>query len=57
MTRLRCLLSMHRTTTYDTLGDGQLGAEFISEEINAVNGPHPGLFRDFFCDIATDLIG
>lgn len=41
---------------FDTLGDGEPGAEFIEQELTSISGPHPGFFTDF-CEIATELIG
>jgi hypothetical protein len=40
----------------DTLGDGQVGAILLEEEITGVFGPHPSFTADF-CEIATELIG
>jgi hypothetical protein len=44
------------TALFDTLGDGEVGAEFIEGEITGVHGKFPGLEVDF-CALVTDLIG
>jgi hypothetical protein len=49
---------IRRTVTFDTLGDGEPGGQFLDETVEAINGPHPGFADDFdFCGIATELIG
>jgi hypothetical protein len=49
---------IRHTALFDTLGDGQPGAEFLEETDTVVHGPHPGFAEDFpFCEIAADLTG
>jgi hypothetical protein len=49
---------IRRTALFDTLGDGEPGAEFIEETDVSVRGPHPGFAEDFpFCEIAAELTG
>jgi hypothetical protein len=48
---------IRHTARFDTLGDGQPGAELIEgSESATVHGPHPGFADDFpFCEIAAEL--
>jgi hypothetical protein len=49
---------IRHTALFDTLGDGEPGAEFIEETHTSVRGPHPGFAEDFpFCEIAAELTG
>ncbi len=41
---------------FDTLGDDEIGGEFVADLGAAVHGPHPGFETDF-CDIIAPLIG
>lgn len=49
---------IRRTMSFDTLGDGKPGGEFLGETVDAINGPHPA-FNDEadFCEIAAELTG